>query len=122
MKNIWLTLRRFIRRPFKFMNPYLPKGLYVRSLVIIVAPMIILQTIMTLVFMERHWQSVTQDLSSGVARSLSSLVEVIEIYPEDLDFPTIRTLAGKHAFFNIALFTQRGFTPPLTHALFLATR
>ncbi len=43
----------------------LPKRLYARSLLIIITPMIILQSVVTLVFMERHWQQVTQRLSTA---------------------------------------------------------
>ncbi len=34
----------------------MPKGLYARSLIIIVAPIVILQAVVAFVFMERHWQ------------------------------------------------------------------
>ena len=33
----------------------LPKGLYARALLIVIAPMVILQCVLTFVFMERHW-------------------------------------------------------------------
>ena len=39
---------------------YMPKRLYARSLLIVITPMILLQSVVTLVFMERHWQTVTQ--------------------------------------------------------------
>ena len=43
----------------------MPKRLYARSLLIVITPMILLQSVVTLVFMERHWQTVTQRLSTG---------------------------------------------------------
>ena len=36
---------------------FLPKGLYARSLIIIIAPMVLLQSVIAYVFMERHWQT-----------------------------------------------------------------
>ena len=33
-----------------------PKGLYTRALIIIIAPIVILQSILTFVFLDRHWQ------------------------------------------------------------------
>ncbi len=42
------------------MGRVLPKGLYARSLIIIIAPMVILQSVIAYVFMERHWQLVTR--------------------------------------------------------------
>ena len=35
----------------------MPKGLYARSLLIIIAPMVILQSVVAFVFMERHWNT-----------------------------------------------------------------
>ena len=43
----------------------MPKGLYARALLIIIAPMVILQSVVAFVFMERHWNTVTQRLSAG---------------------------------------------------------
>ena len=44
----------------------MPKRLYARSLIIIIAPMVLLQSVVAFVFMERHWQTVTQRLSIAV--------------------------------------------------------
>ena len=44
----------------------MPKGLYARALLIIILPMVILQSAIALVFMERHWQLVTFRLSEAV--------------------------------------------------------
>ncbi len=43
----------------------MPKGLYARALLIIIVPMVILQSVVAFVFMERHWNLVTQRLSAG---------------------------------------------------------
>ena len=44
----------------------MPKGLYARSLLIIIMPMVILQSVIAFVFMERHWNLVTHHLSAAV--------------------------------------------------------
>ena len=41
------------------MANWLPKGLYARSVLIVLLPMVILQSVITYTFMERHWQLVT---------------------------------------------------------------
>jgi two-component system osmolarity sensor histidine kinase EnvZ len=46
---------------------WLPKGLYARALLIIIAPMVILQSVVAFVFMERHWNLVTW--SGSIRRS-----------------------------------------------------
>lgn len=60
----------------------LPQGLYARSLMIFITPMVILQGVVAYVFMERHWQLVTERLSEGVARDIAALIEVYESYPQ----------------------------------------
>src|SRR5262249_27657901 len=44
----------------------MPKGLYQRALLIIIAPMVVLQSVVAFMFMERHYNLVTQRLSAGV--------------------------------------------------------
>ena len=56
----------------------LPKGLYTRSLLIVVLPMLLLQSVVALIFMERHWQQTTQRLSSTVAQDIAGIIELRE--------------------------------------------
>ena len=49
---------------------YMPKRLYARSLLIVITPMILLQSVVAFVFMERHWQTVTVRLSQAVTRDI----------------------------------------------------
>jgi two-component system osmolarity sensor histidine kinase EnvZ len=74
--NIW---RRFWRRVSRRM----PKRLYARSLIIVIAPMILLQSVVAFVFMERHWQTVTQRLSTAVTRDIAAIIDLIETYPDE---------------------------------------
>src|SRR5215217_9623917 len=63
----------------------MPKGLYARSLIIIIAPVVLLQSVIAYVFMERHWQLVTKRLSAAVTADIAALIEVNETYPQDRD-------------------------------------
>ncbi|MCM2291239.1 ATP-binding protein [Allorhizobium sp. BGMRC 0089] len=69
---------RWLRRQF-------PTGLYARTLLIIILPMLILQTVLLFVFMERHWQLVTQRLSAAVTHDIASIIDLLEAYPNDKD-------------------------------------
>jgi two-component system osmolarity sensor histidine kinase EnvZ len=71
----------------------MPKGLYARSLLIIIAPMVILQSLVAFVFMERHWNLVTQRLSGGVVQDIAALIEIHKTYPQDSDNAQIRRIA-----------------------------
>ena len=53
----------------------LPKGLYARSLIIIIAPIVLLQSVLVFVFMERHWQYVTRRLSTATVQDIAMLVD-----------------------------------------------
>ncbi|MCO6387665.1 MAG: ATP-binding protein [Aliihoeflea sp.] len=69
------------RRSARRVARYMPKRLYARSLIIVIAPMILFQSIVAFVFMERHWQTVTMRLSAGVTRDIAAIIDMIETYP-----------------------------------------
>jgi two-component system, OmpR family, osmolarity sensor histidine kinase EnvZ len=68
---------------------WMPKGLYARALIIIIAPIVILQSILTFVFLDRHWQAVTRRLSTATAQDISMVAEAYELLktksPAELD-------------------------------------
>ena len=58
-----------------------PKGLYVRALIIIIAPMVLLQSVITFVFLERHWETVTRRLSIATVQNIAMLIDIYKAYP-----------------------------------------
>jgi len=81
------------RRLSRWLNSVMPKGLYARALLIIIAPMVILQSVIAFVFMERHWNLVTQRLSADVVHDIAALIDVNKIYPQDADRTQLRKIA-----------------------------
>jgi two-component system, OmpR family, osmolarity sensor histidine kinase EnvZ len=71
----------------------MPKGLYARALLIIIVPMVVLQSVVAFVFMERHWNTVTQRLSNAVVQDIAALIDVYTTYPQDPDHAQIRRIA-----------------------------
>lgn len=71
----------------------MPEGLYARSLLIIIVPMVILQSVVAFVFMERHWNMVTRRLSAAVTQDIAALIDVYKGYPQDADKAQIRRIA-----------------------------
>lgn len=65
------------------LSEWMPKGLYARALIIIIAPIVVLEGVIAFVFMERHWQNVTRRLSESTARDISALVEMYGAMPTD---------------------------------------
>ena len=72
---------------------YLPKRLYARSLIIVIAPMILLQSVIAFAFMERHWQTVTQRLSAAVTRDIAAIIDMIETYPPGDNYADVIRIA-----------------------------
>lgn len=71
----------------------MPKGLYARALLIIIVPMVVLQSVVAFVFMERHWNTVTRRLSAAVVQDIASLIDVYKAYPQDKDRTQLRRIA-----------------------------
>ncbi|MDP2409104.1 MAG: ATP-binding protein [Pseudolabrys sp.] len=81
------------RRASRWVNSMMPKGLFARALLIIILPMVILQSVVAFVFMERHWNVVTQRLSASVVQDIAALIEVQRGYPQDAEQATLRRIA-----------------------------
>jgi two-component system osmolarity sensor histidine kinase EnvZ len=71
----------------------MPKGLYARSLLIIIVPMVVLQSVVAFLFLERHWNLVTSYLSSAVAQEIATLIDVYRTFPQDPDHAQLRRIA-----------------------------
>ncbi len=74
-------------------NDFMPKGLYARALLIIIVPMVLLQSVIAFVFMERHWNTVTQRLSAAVVQDIAALIDVYKSFPQDKDSAALRRIA-----------------------------
>lgn len=60
------------------LSDMMPKGLYARALIIIIAPIVVLEGVIAFVFMERHWQNVTRRLSETTARDIAALIDIYQ--------------------------------------------
>jgi two-component system osmolarity sensor histidine kinase EnvZ len=66
----------------RFLERHLPDRLYQRSLIIVIAPMVLLQAIMAYIIMERHWDNVTKALAKTLAREITFVSELYEASPK----------------------------------------
>lgn len=73
--------------------------------------MVLLQSVLAFVFMERHWQTVTQRLSQAVTADIAAVIEVIERYPQDAEFDQITRLAREKLALNISILPPDPFPP-----------
>ena len=77
----------------RWLKSVMPKGLYARSLLIIIVPMVVLQSVVALMFMDRHWNLVTHYLSSAVTQEIATLIDVYKTYPQGADHAQLRRIA-----------------------------
>jgi two-component system osmolarity sensor histidine kinase EnvZ len=90
-----LSPRALYRRFAAALGNRLPKGLYARALIIIIAPMVLLQSVVAFVFFERHWATVTGRLSTATVQDIAMLIDVYRSYPQDKDIETLTQLADE---------------------------
>ena len=90
----------------------LPTRLYTRSVLIVIIPMILLQTVVAAVFMERHWRLVTERLSEGVTRDIAAIIAVIEQFPNTDNYGTVSRIAREQLDLNVIVETGGELPPP----------
>jgi two-component system osmolarity sensor histidine kinase EnvZ len=91
--NLATRLGSTVETTAKRFYDLMPKGLYGRSLIIVIAPIVILQSVVAYVFMERHWQLVTHRLSAAVTQDIAALIDIHKTYPQDRGYATLRRIA-----------------------------
>lgn len=75
---------------FKWLKPYMPRGIYARAALIIVLPVLLLQVAVSFQFMRRHFEGVTQQMSVAAAREVRLVQNLVE-RPDQLP-PVLRDL------------------------------
>jgi two-component system osmolarity sensor histidine kinase EnvZ len=71
----------------------MPKGLYARALIIIIAPIVLLESVVAFVFMERHWESVTRRLSESTAGDIAAVIDTYKTYSGNDDYRALIAMA-----------------------------
>lgn len=64
--------------PWYWMRKILPRTLFARSLLIIVVPVLLLQVVTTLVFVDNHWRKVTSRLAFAVAGEIAIVADELD--------------------------------------------
>jgi len=89
----------------KIFKRFMPRTLFGRSLLMIVLPVLLLQIIVTFVFFDRHWTTMTNRLAGALAGDISFVANEIEKYP-NLKYEEIMRDASEHL--NILLSFEEG--------------
>src|SRR5918912_200094 len=91
---------------------WMPTGLYARALLIMIVPMVVLQSVVAFVFMERHWNTVTRRLSAAVVQDIAALIDVYKVYPQDKDRAQLRRIAQQRLELVVDFLPVGDMPPP----------
>lgn len=67
---------------FHWLKRYMPRSLYARAALILVLPVVTLQLVVSVVFIQRHFEGVTEQMTRTVSQELGFLLSEIESAPE----------------------------------------
>ncbi len=111
-------IRMLWRRAARGLAEMLPKGLYKRSLLIVIVPMVLLQSAVTLVFMQHHWDLVTRRLSDAVARDVGALTDLYQRLPPGQDDASLANLASERFRMDASLLPPGPLPPVMPRSFF----
>ncbi|MDF0603455.1 ATP-binding protein [Psychromarinibacter sp. C21-152] len=67
---------------FAWVKAYVPRSLYGRAALILLVPIVTLQLVVSVVFIQRHYEGVTDQMTRSVALELRHLRDVVEAAPD----------------------------------------
>jgi two-component system, OmpR family, osmolarity sensor histidine kinase EnvZ len=63
---------------FQWLKRYMPRGIYARAALILLLPVVVVQLVVTVVFVQRHFEEVTQQMSQAAAREVRLVLSQVE--------------------------------------------
>lgn len=81
----------------------LPKGLYWRTILIILVPAAFLQLLLTVVFLDDHWRATSKRMSQAVAADIALIIQLYEAAPTKENFAALTRLANTPLRLDIRL-------------------
>jgi len=73
-----MKLRLKYFNPWYWIHKILPRTLFARSLLIIVIPVLLLQLVITIVFVDNHWRKVTSRMAFAVAGEITIMADMLD--------------------------------------------
>lgn len=101
------------RRFADWLHARMPKGLYARALLIVILPVVLLQSAVAYVYMERHWEVMTYRLSGAVARQVATIVDVYQTFPDDAGHNQLRRISALDLNMELTLLPKEPLPEPL---------
>ncbi|HTK79872.1 MAG TPA: ATP-binding protein [Rhizomicrobium sp.] len=94
----------------------MPRGLFGRSLIIIVTPVVILQGIVTYAFFERHYAVMLSRMGRGAAADVAFLINLEESYSAGAERQKLLEMAARNLGYQISILPGARLDRPLHHS------
>ena len=108
--------RRAWRSFALWLRARMPRGLLARAILIVVIPMMLLQSAVAFFFMERYWQVVTHRLSTVLTQDIAALIDVYESFPRDNG--TLSRIAAERMKIDAEILPKSPLPPPIPKPFF----
>ncbi len=98
---------------FKWLKNYMPRSLYGRAALILVLPVVTLQLVVSVVFIQRHFEGVTEQMSDSIALELRYLLDEMQGLPTQASALSAVRTASKSLNFDLS-FVEHAQVPATT--------
>ncbi|SLN11882.1 Osmolarity sensor protein EnvZ [Pseudoruegeria aquimaris] len=88
---------------FDWLKRYMPRGLYQRAALILILPIVTLQLVVSIVFLQRHFEGVTEQMTSNVVIELRYIVDLVNSAPNAETAQLITRSLGEPLRFDIVV-------------------
>lgn len=79
---------------FRWLKNYMPRGLYGRALLILIVPILAIQLIVSVAFIQRYFADVTQQMTTNLSYDLELVLDAIAVAPDiETAVSTVEALA-----------------------------
>jgi two-component system osmolarity sensor histidine kinase EnvZ len=102
--------------PFRFLKRWMPRGLFGRSLIIIVAPVVLLQCFVSYAFFVRHYDVMTQRMGRGVAADVAFLVNLEESTQFGPARQQLLKMAARNLQYQVMFYPGQSLSKPYKHS------
>ena len=77
--SFWSVSLHGLAMTFRWLKHYMPRSLYGRAALILILPVITLQLVVSVAFIQRHFEGVTRQMSNAAAREINLIVETVNL-------------------------------------------
>jgi two-component system osmolarity sensor histidine kinase EnvZ len=96
----------------RWLRSVMPTGLYARALLIVIIPMVVLQSVVAFLFIERQSSVVNYYLSSAVTQEIAALIDVYKTYPQGTNRAQLRRIAQERLGLVVDFLPDTDLPPP----------